>query len=149
MALYSANFLFHVNSPNLKPRVHLLIILRCHDLPEYILISKLIKVLGIIEERQKIFFSAILKMGCLLYKKIFFQKKGAQNNNFRGERGLFNKKLFKFSGFSSRSSWVFYGFCTTTVRVIDWVHSHASNKRFYPKRPSITCFSVGTVFIFP
>ena len=32
------------------------------------------------EERENIFFSETLKIGCFLYKNIFFQKKGEQNN---------------------------------------------------------------------
>ena len=72
---------FHVNSPNLKPIIHLLTIRRCHDLPEYIFIFELEKSLGIVDDRLKIFFSAVLKIGCLLYKYIFFQKNGEQKIN--------------------------------------------------------------------
>ena len=37
------------------------------------------KALGTVEDRENIFFSAILKIGCLLYKNIFFQKNWEQN----------------------------------------------------------------------
>jgi len=74
LALYKDNFLFQVNSPNLKPIIHLFIFRLCQDLPEYIFTVKLDKDLGIIEDRANIFFSAFLKIGYLLYKNIFFQK---------------------------------------------------------------------------
>ena len=42
--------------------------------PEYIFIPHEDKILGIIDDLEKIFFSASLKMGYFLYKNIFFQK---------------------------------------------------------------------------
>jgi len=108
--LNKASFLFQVNSPNLKPIIHLLIILLCQDFPEYILTAELIKIFGIIEQREKIFFSAFLKIGCLLYKNIFFQKNGEQNNKDFCEIEFFLEViiLFKFCSFTSRSTGVFY-----------------------------------------
>jgi hypothetical protein len=76
--LYKASFLFQVNSPNLKPIIQLLIIRSCQDFPEYIFTTEYFNILGIVEDLENTFFSAFLKKGYLLYKKIFFQKIGEQ-----------------------------------------------------------------------
>jgi len=92
--LYKANFLFQVNSPNLKPIIHLFIFRLCQDLPEYTLTEVFENILGIIEERDIIFFSALLKIGYCLYKNIFFQKKGEQKINFMFELSCFKNLTY-------------------------------------------------------
>lgn len=94
LALYNASFLFQVNSPNLKPIIHLFTFLLCQDFPEYTLTEVFENILGITDERDIIFFSAFLKMGCCLYKNIFFQKKGEQKINFMLELNCFKNLIY-------------------------------------------------------
>ena len=58
-ALKTANFRFHVNSPNLNPTIHVFTRRVYHRFPACIITSKLLNVRGITEDRVRIRFSDV------------------------------------------------------------------------------------------